>query len=163
MALSIAVVMSAMVSGGKDACGKSFMRRDPLNFAGFVAQLLNESKQPRRQADGQIQAGPKPLTDFLADCRLVDAGDLNAAFLRGMSHEISNSRQSGTEVRNSAAGGHEPSFRNFRAPGGRPQTGRRDVRPDLRRAIQQGRPHLEAVSLGERRRLTGFDLGGQSR
>lgn len=30
-ALSIAVVISAMVSGAKDACGKSFMRPNPVN------------------------------------------------------------------------------------------------------------------------------------
>lgn len=93
----------------------------------------------------------------------MDAADLNATFARRISHEISNLCQNGTEVRKpSAAGGHEPNFQNFRAFVGRPQTSRRNVGPDLCRAIQQGRPDLQAVSLGESRRLTGFnrDHGG---
>jgi hypothetical protein len=67
--------------------------------------------------------GPEPFSNFLADCHVMDAADLIAIFVRGISHEISSSRQRRTEVRKSSApGGHKASFQNFRASVGRPQT-----------------------------------------
>jgi hypothetical protein len=64
----------------------------------------------------------------------MDAADLNAAFERRISHEISNSE---AEIgKRLAASGHKTGFQNFRAFVRRPQTGRCDVGPDLRRAIK---------------------------
>ena len=66
----------------------------------IVAQLLHQFDQAWRQACRlTVQIGPNPFTNFLADCRLMDAADLIAIFVRGISHEISNSRQR-NEVRN---------------------------------------------------------------
>lgn len=80
----------------------------------------------------------------------MNAADLIAIFVRGISHE-------------SPAGGDEAGFQNLRALAGRPQTGRRDIGPDLRRAIQQGCVDLKAIAFGERGGLAGFNLWGEHR
>jgi hypothetical protein len=88
----------------------------------------------------------------------MDATDLN---VRRIGHEKSNLRRRRTEIGELlAASGHKTGFENFRAVVRSPQAGCRDVGPDLRRAIQRGRPDRQTVSLGKRRRLTGFNFGG---
>jgi hypothetical protein len=88
----------------------------------------------------------------------MDVAGLIDIPVRCISHEISNSRQREACGR-SATGCHQTSFENFRAFASHPQTGRRDVRPNLRCAIEQGCADLEAVPFGKCRRPTGFDRG----
>jgi hypothetical protein len=76
-----------MVSGGKDAFAKSFMRSGLL-FRAIVAQSRHQFDQTRRQMDRlPFQAGPELLTNFLANCRAMHAVDVIALLLRWIGHD----------------------------------------------------------------------------
>jgi hypothetical protein len=123
---------------------------------------LHEFDQRGRQSNGPlIEKGPKPVTNFLADRREVDAADPNAAFVQRMGHEISNLRQSRQTGDSLAAGGYKAGFQNFGAVAGRSQTRRFEVWPDLTAAVRGGRPDLQAIALGEGRCFGSFNLGGE--
>lgn len=89
----------------------------------------------------------------------MDAADPDVTFLHRMGHDISN--LNGAEIgKLLAAGGYQTGFHNLRAVVRRPQTGRRYLRPDLRRAIQQGRLGLQTLAVQHHRGFTGFNLRG---
>jgi hypothetical protein len=116
------------------------------------------SRAVRLHADG------KSLTDFLTDRHVMEAADLDATLLCGISHEESN--RSVTETNETvpalSAGGHKTGFQDF--PGaGVSQTGRGEIRPDLCRAIWDNRMDREPVSLGEHCDLTRLRFGGKTR
>jgi hypothetical protein len=124
---------------------------------------LHEFYQRRRQSNGPlIEKGPKPVTNFLADRREVDAADLYAAFVQRMGHEGSNLRQSsGNPAISLAASGYKAGFQNFGAVHGRSQTCRFEVWPDLTAAVRGWHADLQAIALGEDRCFGSFDLGGE--
>lgn len=60
---------------------------------GFIAQSRHEQYQMRRHSNGiLIQAGAKPVTDFLAEGHAMGTADLSVAFVRAISHQKSNRR-----------------------------------------------------------------------
>lgn len=75
--------MTAMVSGGKDAFEKSFMRSITSKFRGKFAsfglrQFVYQRLQSGRQFIGlRGYSRGKPFTDFVADCAAVNAVDLD--------------------------------------------------------------------------------------
>jgi hypothetical protein len=89
-ALSIAVVIASMVSGGKDAFEKSFMGSNPSSFRRIfppcnLRKLSYQCKQARRQRIGlPIQSLTNPFTDFLTDCAAMNAVDLNVILPSGI-------------------------------------------------------------------------------
>jgi hypothetical protein len=59
-----------------------------------VTQLADKRAQLRRQRNGlPIQTGTKPLANFFADRRAMDASDPHATLVRAIRHEKSNLRQ----------------------------------------------------------------------
>jgi hypothetical protein len=76
--------------------------------------------------------------------------------------KISNSRQSKNGKQELlTARGHETRFEDFRAAVCAPQTGRREVRPDLTGTIVRRRLHRQSVALRESGDFAGLNLGGQ--
>ena len=60
---------------------------------GLIAQSRHEQYQMRRHSNGiLIQAGAKPVTDFLAEGHAMGTADLSVAFVRAISHQKSNRR-----------------------------------------------------------------------
>ena len=89
-------------------------------------------------------------------------GDLIGIFVRGISHEISNSRQSRTEVVSSQRWAVTRRASRIFVP--RPPSANRtpQCRARLAWRSQRRRLDLQAVSLGECRRLTGLNLGAKA-
>lgn len=70
---------------------KRARRRRRQFFQGLIAPLSHQRRQMRWHCSGlQIEIDAKPLTDFLAERRVMGAADLDVASVRGISHEKSN-------------------------------------------------------------------------
>jgi hypothetical protein len=120
---------------------------------------LHEFYQRGRQSNGPlIKKGPKPVTNFRADRREVDAADLYAVFLQRMGHEGPLASEPAISL---AAGGYKAGFQNFGAVPGRSQTRCFEVWPDLTATVSGWRPDLQAIALGEDCCFGSFNLGGE--
>jgi hypothetical protein len=93
-----AVELSIAVFTDADAIGRGKPFFEIFHAFGFVVrnvtQLTDKRTQRRRQRNGlPVQTGTKPLTNFFADRRAMDATDPHATLVRANSHEKSNSRE----------------------------------------------------------------------
>src|SRR5258708_18531407 len=85
-ALSIAVFMMPMVSGGNEALAKSFMASALMllrtKFAAILRrQPVQQRRQPRRQRQPLgVQSNAKPVADLPADRGVMDTVDFNVAW-----------------------------------------------------------------------------------
>jgi hypothetical protein len=90
--------LSIAVSTGADAIGGGSPFLEIFHASGFVVrnvtQLADKRAHLRRQRNGlPIQTATKPLTNFFADRRAMDASDPHATLVRAIRHEKSNLRQ----------------------------------------------------------------------
>jgi hypothetical protein len=114
----MAFAMNSIVSGGKDACEKSFMGSDYVEFGRLIAQALHQPHQVSRRFNGsQVQTRAKPFTDFLADRCPMEAPDLSLSLWSGVSHENPIVREN-AEEKCLPTGSHKTGFRDIFARAG---------------------------------------------
>src|ERR1700710_1737766 len=127
----MAFAMASIVSGGKDACEKSFMRLNYLEFGRAHRAALHQPHQIGRRFNGSlVQTRAKPFTDFLADRSAMEAADLSLSLGSGISHEYPIVRGN-AEAKCLPAGSHETGFPDAPARTRPLHAGHGEVRPNF--------------------------------
>lgn len=129
-ALSIAFAMVSIVSGGNDACEKSFTRSN-VDSDGLIGQALQQRRQMRRYFNGSlIQTRAKPFTDFLADRCAMEAADLSVSLVSAIRHENPIVPEN-AEGKCLPTGSHKTGFPDVSARAGPLQAGCGEVGPNF--------------------------------